>query len=103
MTKPSKASLMGIVTAASIIGSIAARRAGFSGMGGNTVVRCRDGHLFTTIWIPFASVKSIRLGTKRFQHCPVGNHWTLVSPVKDGDLTTADQQLAAEHRDVRVP
>ncbi len=49
-------------------------------LGGNLVVRCRQGHLFTTIWIPAASVKSLRFGWWRFQHCPVGNHWTLVRP-----------------------
>jgi hypothetical protein len=101
--KRSKPSVIALVVAVGALGTLAARRAGYSGMGGNTVVRCRDGHLFTTIWIPFASVKSIRLGMKRFQHCPVGSHWTLVTPVKDAELTDEDKQFAAEHRDVRIP
>ena len=56
-------------------------------LGWNTIVRCKQGHLFTTIWIPGASVKSLRLGSSRFQRCPVGKHWTRVRPVKDADLT----------------
>jgi hypothetical protein len=50
---------------------------------GDTIARCSKGHLFTTIWVPGASLKSIRLGMSRFQHCPVGHHWALVTPVKD--------------------
>ena len=50
--------------------------------GGNVTVRCRQGHLFTTIWIPGASLKALRLGWWRFQRCPVGGHWSVVTPVK---------------------
>jgi len=35
-------------------------------------VRCSAGHLFTTIWIPLASLKSVRLGDRRYQRCPAG-------------------------------
>jgi hypothetical protein len=80
----------------------AARKRGYK-LGPNTVVRCRKGHLFTTIWIPGASFKSVRLGTSRFQHCPVGKHWTLVKPVKEAELTDEDRAIAAQTRDVRVP
>jgi hypothetical protein len=80
-----------------------ARRRGYSGIGGNTVVRCRKGHLFTTLWVPGASFKSIRLGAARFQHCPVGKHWSLVVPVKDSELTDEEKQTASEHHDVRIP
>jgi hypothetical protein len=69
----------------------------------NTVVRCKDGHVFTTLWIPGASVKSLRLGWWRFQRCPVGRHWTLVTPAQVSELTEAEKASAAEHRDVRVP
>jgi hypothetical protein len=69
----------------------------------NTIVRCRDGHLFTTLWIPGASVKSLRLGWWRLQRCPVGRHWTFVTPVQVSELTEAEKRTAAEHRDVRVP
>src|SRR5665213_1734793 len=70
----------------SIVSTLVARRRGYN-MGGNVVVRCRRGHLFTTIWFPLASFKAIRLGWTRFQRCPVGKHWSLVTPVKDSDLT----------------
>ena len=71
-------------------------------LGGNVIVRCRDGHLFTTIWIPAASVKSLRLGLWRVQHCPVGHHWTVVA-LKEGDLTDEERRVAREHHDIRVP
>lgn len=72
-------------------------------MGANTVVRCRRGHLFTTIWIPGGSLKAVRLGWWRLQRCPVGRHWSLVTPVKVADLTAEEKQGASEHRDVRIP
>ena len=72
-------------------------------MGGNTVVRCREGHLFTTIWIPGASLKALRLGWGRLQYCPVGRHWGIVTPVRAADLTEAERQEAAEHHDIRIP
>jgi len=80
----------------------AARKRGYK-LGPNTVVRCKQGHLFTTMWIPGASIKSIRLGTSRFQRCPVGHHWALVKPVKEQDLTDDDRAIAQQTRDVRVP
>jgi hypothetical protein len=89
-----------IVMAAS---TIVARRKGYSGMGGSTIVRCRQGHLFTTIWVPGASFKAVRLGNARWQRCPVGKHWSLIKPVKDADLTDEERQIAAQSRDVRIP
>jgi hypothetical protein len=73
------------------------------GLGGNVIVRCRRGHLFTTIWIPGASIKSLRLGWWRVQRCPVGPHWSLVTPVRTSDLSEQERQEAALHRDVRLP
>ncbi len=72
-------------------------------MGGNIVVRCREGHLFTTIWVPGASLKSVRLGWWRFQRCPVGKHWSIVTPVKESDLTEEEKLIANENKDVRIP
>ncbi len=69
----------------------------------STVVRCRRGHLFTTLWIPGASLKSVRLGIWRLQRCPVGGHWSLVTPVKMSTLSEVERVEAAEHRDVRIP
>jgi hypothetical protein len=72
-------------------------------LGGNIVVRCRQGHLFTTIWIPAASVKSLRFGWWRVQYCPIGHHWTVVSPVKEAELSDEERRAAREHHDIRVP
>jgi hypothetical protein len=70
---------------------------------GNLVVRCRKGHLFTTIWIPGASVKSLRLGWVRFQWCPVGRHWSFVTPVRPSELSAREERRARERRDLRLP
>jgi len=95
--------VLAVVVVTLVGGTLVARRRGYSGLGGDTIVRCSQGHLFTTIWIPGASLKAIRLGWARLQRCPVGNHWSLVTPVKDSDLTDEDRRIADEHRDVRVP
>ena len=91
-----------VIGAALAGGTLVARRMGYK-VGGNVVVRCRQGHLFTTIWVPGASLKSIRLGWARLQRCPVGKHWSLVTPVKDADLTDDQRRAAAAHRDIRIP
>jgi hypothetical protein len=66
-------------------------------------VRCKEGHLFTTIWIPLGSLKALRSFGRRYQFCPVGRHWTTVVPL---DRATADpselEQAAAVH-DIRIP
>ena len=85
-----------------VVGTIVARVLGYR-VGGKTVVRCRRGHLFTTIWIPGASIKSIRLGWWRIQRCPVGRHWSIVVPVKEADLTSRERRRAHEIQDVPVP
>ena len=72
-------------------------------MAGTVVVRCRPGHLFTTIWIPGASLKSVRLGWWRFQRCPVGRHWTLVTPARESELGESDLAAAHQVHDARVP
>ena len=74
-----------------------------SRIGGNVIVRCRHGHLFTTIWIPGASLKALRLGWWRFQWCPVGHHWSLVTPVRESELTEAERRLARTRKDIRLP
>jgi hypothetical protein len=76
-------------------------RAGWPG--GELIVRCRSGHLFSTIWIPGASLKSVRLGWWRFQRCPVGRHWTVVTPVRPEALSPEEARAAAAAKDVRLP
>ena len=92
-----------VVVAVIIVGTmVIGRLAGFK-FGRNTVVRCREGHLFTTIWIPGVKIKALDFLVARFQRCPVGNHWTLVTPVRERDLTLEERDFAAAHRDVRIP
>lgn len=90
------------IAAAYAAGTAVARRRGYS-FGRGVPVRCRQGHVFTTTWIPGASVKSLRLGLWRVQWCPVGRHVDLVRLVKDADLSPAERESAASHRDVPVP
>jgi hypothetical protein len=66
-------------------------------------VRCSAGHLFTTIWVPLASLKAVRLGPRRrFQHCPVGHHWAMVQLVDVSTLTDEQRAAAAAVHDARV-
>lgn len=69
----------------------------------SVIVRCRSGHLFTTIWIPMASFKAIRLGPVRFQHCPVGRHWTLVTIINASNLSGKQRAEAARNHDSNIP
>jgi hypothetical protein len=94
--------IIGTLATGYAVGTVVAVRRGYS-FGRNVTVRCRAGHLFSTVWIPGASVKSVRLGLWRVQWCPVGRHVTLVHPVKDADLSDAERVFASEHHDVPVP
>jgi hypothetical protein len=94
--------MLAVVVASVLLEAVATRlRSGR--FGGNLVVRCRRGHLYTTIWIPGASLKSARLGWWRFQRCPVGNHWSFVTPVRDADLSEEQKRAARENTDIRIP
>ena len=72
-------------------------------VGGNLVVRCRRGHLFTTLWIPGVSVKALRLVWMRVQWCPVGRHLSLVTPVRATELDDDATRRARSRYDVRLP
>jgi hypothetical protein len=91
-----------IIVAVLVLETVAMRLRGYR-IGGNLVVRCRRGHLFTTIWLPGASLKAVRLGWWRLQRCPVGNHWSIVTPVKESDLSDEEKRIARDHRDIRIP
>jgi len=66
-------------------------------------VRCSAGHLFTTIWIPLASLKAVRLGNRRYQRCPVGRHWATVVPLDADSASVEDLATAAAVHDIRIP
>lgn len=72
-------------------------------VGGRLVVRCRDGHLFTTLWIPGVSLKALRIGWWRVQRCPVGNHWSVVTPVKESELSRRERRRARSRTDTWLP
>jgi hypothetical protein len=97
-----KAIISAAIASVLIEAIVVGRRRG-SFIGPDTVVRCRAGHLFTTIWIPGASVKSLRLGWWRFQRCPMGPHWSLVTPVVASELSDHQKDLASQNRDIRLP
>ena len=90
--------VIGVIVAATLV----ARRLGYN-LGGNVVVRCRKGHLYTTLWIPGVKLKGLDLGVARVQRCPVGNHWSLVTPVRDSDLTDEERRFARAHHDGWIP
>jgi len=94
--------VLAAIAAGYAAGTVIATRQGYS-FGRNTVVKCRQGHLFSTVWIPGASVKSLRLGFWRYQWCPVGRHLDLVRPVKAAELTEAGRSFALAHHDIPVP
>ena len=72
-------------------------------VGFRTIVRCTRGHLFTTVWIPGASIKSLRLGPWRVQRCPVGEHWSFVRPAKVAKLSDEEREAARSQRDTLLP
>src|SRR6266700_752256 len=69
-------------------------------VGGKLIVRCRQGHLFTTFWFPGVSFKALRLGWWRYQRCPVGGHWALISPVRASELSEAEREEARSRSDI---
>ena len=92
-----------LIAAAVAVGStLIARRLGYN-LGVNTIVRCRQGHLFSTVWIPGIKFKELDLVVARVQRCPVGNHWSLVVPVRERDLTETERQFALTHHDAPIP
>lgn len=67
------------------------------------VVRCSAGHLYTTTWVPLASLKALRLGTSRWQRCPVGGHWAMTTQVDTSALDPAELAAARAVHDIRIP
>lgn len=100
MRRPLKVLLLVVAVAGG--GMLIARLLGYR-LGPRTIVRCRQGHLFTTVWIPGVKLKALDLVVARVQRCPVGQHWTLVTPVKESDLTDEERATALAHHDTFVP
>jgi hypothetical protein len=87
-----------IIAAVIILKMVISKVSGQPALVGKIKVRCSQGHVFTTTWSPLGSLTAIRLGGARFQHCPTGNHWSLVRSVPDGDTTGEDRHLPARDR-----
>jgi hypothetical protein len=47
------------------------------------------------------SFKALRLGPWRLQRCPVGRHWSIVTPVRD--LSGRQRRTARKTHDLRIP
>ncbi len=94
--------LIGIIVVMVIFG-VSARRLGSAPVGGETIVRCPKGHVFTTLWVPGASLKAVRLGPYRLQRCPVGGHVALVTPANVFTLTDEEREMAEHYHDGLIP
>ena len=71
-----------------------------------SIPRCAapPGTCITTIWVPLATLKAVRLGPARYEHCPVGHHWASVTRLEDDPATTEEElKEAALVHDVRIP
>ncbi len=79
-----------------------ARRHGIQ-RGATRIARCSAGHLFTSTVIPGASLRALRLGSQRYQRCPVGDHMALASWVDPNTLTPEQRAAAEAVRDSRIP
>jgi hypothetical protein len=91
-----------LLVAAVLAEPVAMKMRGYP-LGGRLVVRCHKGHLFTTLWIPGVSVKSLRFLWWRFQRCPVGNHWSIVTPVHESELSRGEKRVARKRHDIPLP
>jgi len=67
--------------------------------GTTVVVRCLGGHVFTTEWAPSGLFRPLGPVPVRPQHCPVGDHWTVVTPVRPEDLTLGEWQVARRYHE----
>jgi hypothetical protein len=85
-----------------LTGTMVARHRGYN-IGGHVVVRCRNGHLSTTRWIPGVNLTGLDFGVARWQRCPVGRHWSLVRPVLESTLTDDERKFAHAHHDLPIP
>jgi hypothetical protein len=87
-----------VVVATVALATLSARSRGFQ-----RIARCNAGHYFTSTVVPGASLKAIRLGWVRFQKCPVGNHWAIVSWVDPASLTDEQRVQAQAYHDTPIP
>lgn len=68
-----------------------------------SIARCSEGHLFSTIWIPLVSFKAIRMGSDRWQKCPLCRKFRRVSLVDKDSLSSSETEQANSVQDSRIP
>ena len=61
------------------------------------IVRCKQGSLFETKWVPLVSFKAVRLGARRIQRCPIHSRWETVERVDEISLTDQERSDAARY------
>jgi len=67
------------------------------------IVQCSQGHYFSTIWMPFGSLKAIRLGDRRIQKCPLCHRFRSVVQVEPDQLTEEELTAAKNLKDSKIP
>jgi hypothetical protein len=67
------------------------------GIVGDRVLRCSDGHLFTSTEGSRLFL-SLHLGPKRFLRCPVDHKWRIAENVQAKDLSDAERERAHKYR-----
>ncbi|MEH3154317.1 MAG: hypothetical protein PGN29_02860 [Gordonia paraffinivorans] len=67
------------------------------------IVRCDSGALYSSIWIPMVSFKAARLGTSRFQRCPVHHRWERARLVDPSTLSDGERSAAESVQDIGIP
>jgi len=67
------------------------------------IVRCKQGGLFESKWVLLSSFKTVRLGSRRLQKCPVHRRWELVQRVDPTTLSDEERAAAARYPAGRLP
>ncbi|MFD0925105.1 hypothetical protein [Williamsia deligens] len=68
-----------------------------------SIVRCQSGALYSSIWIPMVSFTAARLGTSRFQRCPVHKRWERTRLVDPDTLSDDERAAAGRIEDIGIP
>lgn len=63
------------------------------------VVRCTEGHLYSTEWVNLVSFKAVRLGRGRYQRCPECGRFRVVRQVPRESLGAARYREAMSRFD----
>jgi hypothetical protein len=67
------------------------------------VVRCSQGHLYRSVWIPGGSLKAVRWFKGRLQWCPIGRHWSWTRRVDASQISPNELAAASEVHVLRIP